>query len=364
MSVAVRFSSTIWLLVSLLAVFLGCSKNEEPKGEVGAAATVAAAAGQATPGKKMTLIGSGATFPAPLYSRWFREYTTANKVVTVDYQSVGSGQGVKSFVDGRTDFGASDAAMNDEEIAQVDGNVLLLPVTAGSIVLSFNLEGISALKLSRDTYADIFLGGIKKWNDPRIAKDNPDVKLPDQAISVVRRSDGSGTTYVFTLHMSAISEKWKSGPGTGKTVEWPVGVGGKGNEGVTAQIKQTPGAIGYVEYSYAVQNKLSMAALENKSGNFIVPTLESAAAALAAVELPADMRAWIEDPAGENSYPIASYTWILAKKKYDDPAKAEALKAALRWCLTEGQKLAPSLHYIPLPENVVSKVSSVLETIN
>lgn len=361
MSISENARSPLWVFLGLLALLFGCSKNteQETSSQPGSATPVGAKAE-----KSVKLIGSGATFPAPLYGRWFKEYSQQVKGVTVDYQAVGSGQGVKSFIEGRTDFGASDAAMSDEELQQAGDNVLMLPMTAGSIVLAYNLEGVSALSLSREAYVGIFLGDIKKWNDPKIAASNLGVTLPDQAISVVHRADGSGTTYVLTQHFSAINEKWKAGPGTSKSISWPTGVGEKGNEGVTANVKKNPGAIGYVEYAYAVLSKMPMASLENKSGKFVAPTLESASAALAAVELPANMRAWVTDPEGEAAYPIASYTWILAKKKYDDPAKAAALKAALKWCLTDGQKLSSSLEYIPLPSEIVTKVTAAVDSIH
>ncbi|HEY8945928.1 MAG TPA: phosphate ABC transporter substrate-binding protein PstS [Polyangiaceae bacterium] len=313
--------------------------------------------------KTVTLQGSGASFPAPIYSRWFKEFSNANPDVRVNYQATGSGAGVKAFTEGQTDFGASDAAMTDEEIKAAKDNVIMLPITAGNIVLAYNLTGIENLKLSRDAYSGIFLGEIKKWNDPKIAKVNPDVKLPDQNISVVRRSDGSGTTFVFTTHLAAISEKWKAGPGAGKSIDWPVGVGGRQNAGVAALIQQTPGAIGYVEYAFSVSSKQPMAVLENKAGKYVVPTLAAASTALARVELPADMRAWAPDPEGDEAYPIVSYSWILAKKKYDDPTKANAVKKLLNWCLTDGQKLSESLHYVPLPGDIATKVAKAAETI-
>src|SRR5690606_17432471 len=236
-----------------------------------------------------------------------------------------SGQGIKSFIAGHTDFGASDAAMSDAEMSAAGDNVLLLPMTAGAIVLAYNLPGVDDLKLSRDVYSGMFLGEIKNWNDPEIAKINPDATLPDRRISVVHRSDGSGTTFVFTQHLTAINERWKQRPGTGKSVEWPVGLGARGNDGVVAQVKQIPGAVGYVEYAFAELAKLPMANLENKAGHFVKPSINSATAALDNVELPTDFRAWVTDPGGENSYPIVTYTWILAKKDYDDSAKAAAL---------------------------------------
>jgi phosphate transport system substrate-binding protein len=257
--------------------------------------------------------------------------------------------------------------MKDDEIAKVGKGVLMLPMTAGSIVLAYNLPGVEGLKLSRDTYVGIFLGKITKWNDPAIAKDNPDLKLPDKAITVVHRSDGSGTTGVFTKHLSAISPEWKSAIGEGKSVEWPTAkgkfIGGKGNEGVTAAIQQNEGAIGYVEYGYAKNNNLTMAALQNKAGKFVEANDESAAATLAAVELPADLREFITDPEGENSYPIVTYTWILAYKKYDDPQKAIAMEGMIQYGLTKGQQQSAALGYVPLPANVVEKVAKAADEI-
>lgn len=342
-----------------LALVFGCSK----KPEGGATAGSASAKGQEPRAELVTLQGSGASFPAPLYSRWFKEFGAQQKEVRVDYQSVGSGAGVKAFLAKQTDFGASDAAMSDEEIQKAEGNVVLLPVTAGSIVLAYNLEGVEKLNLTREVYTGIFLGKITKWNDAAIAKENPDAKLPSLPISVVRRADGSGTTFVFTKHLSAISEAWSKGPGTGKAVDWPVGVGGKGNEGVTAQLKQTAGSIGYVEYGYASSSGLKMAALQNKAGKFVEANLANASATLASIDMPSDLRAWAADPQGEGSYPIVSYTWILAKKKYEEPAKAAAVKKTLQWALTDGQAFAEELGYIKLPAAVVTKVQAAVTTI-
>jgi phosphate transport system substrate-binding protein len=314
---------------------------------------------------QITLQGTGATFPAPLYERWFNEYNKLHPEVQINYQALGSGAGVKQFQQGLVNFGASDAAMTDEEMAAVKEGVVLLPMTAGSIVLAYNLpDGPSALKLSRDAYTGIFLGKITQWNDPVIAKANPGAKLPDTKITVVTRSDGSGTTYVFTAHLSAISAAWKSGPGAGKSVNFPVGVAGKGNPGVTALIKQTPGAIGYVEYGYAKQTGMPMAELENKSGKFVKPDLETGKDALASVELPDNLRAWITDPAGAGAYPIVTYTWLLCYKKYQDPKIAETLKALIHFGLTQGQTYSVELGYIPLPGNVVTAVTKALEQIS
>jgi len=312
----------------------------------------------------VTINGSGATFPAPLYLRWASDFRKSNPDTSVNYQGVGSGAGVKNFIAGLTDFGASDVAMSDSEIASAKGNVLLLPVTAGSIVLGYNIPGVdSGLKLSRDAYAGIFLGTVKSWSDPLIAKENPEVKLPNLPITVVARSDGSGTTAVFTAHLSEVSADFKTEVGSGKSVTWPVGIAGKGNDGVTALIKNTPGAIGYIEFGYAVHNKLTTASLQNKAGKFIAPTLESGAATLASVELPENFRAFITDPQGAGDYPIATFTWILLKKSYDSPAKAAAVKAFVNYGLTTGQAVAPDLGYITLPDSVVKKVQAALATV-
>jgi phosphate transport system substrate-binding protein len=315
-------------------------------------------------GAATALNGSGATFPAPLYLRWASDFRKDSPDITVNYQGVGSGAGIKQFSDGITDFGASDVAMSDAEINKVNGNVLMLPATAGTIVLAYNIPGVqTGLKLSRNAYVGILLGTIKSWNDPIIAKDNAGITLPNLPITAVSRSDGSGTTAVFTAHLDAVSPDFASKVGSGKSVTWPVGVAGKGNDGVTALIKQTPGAIGYVEFGYAEKNNLTMASLQNKAGNFIAPTLQSGAATLASVNLPENLRAFITDPDGANDYPIATFTWLLVKKTYTDAAKAAAVKAFVSYGLTKGQSAAPELGYITLPENVVAKVQSVLATV-
>jgi phosphate transport system substrate-binding protein len=354
---------TLFALFALALFFVGC-KKPAPEATPTAASSSAEPAKAAEP-SVITLQGSGASFPAPLYSRWFREFSTKNPNIRVNYQATGSGAGIKAFTAGQTDFGASDAAMSDEEIKAVNGNVVLLPVTAGHIVLAYNLPEVKELKLSREAYVGIFLGEITKWNDAKIAKSNPGVKLPATGITPVNRSDGSGTTFVFTQHLSAVSEKWKSGPGTGKSVNWPAktAVGGAKNDGVAALIQRTPGAIGYIEYVYAATSNQPTAQLENKAGKFIAPTPEAAAAALSHVTLPDDLRAWVTDPEGDDVYPIATYTWILAKKKYDDKTKADALKSLLKWCLGEGQTLAAGLHYLPLPATVTERVGKAVETI-
>jgi phosphate transport system substrate-binding protein len=318
-------------------------------------------------GEAVRLKGSGASFPFPLYGLWFKEYGKANRNVIIDYQAKGSGAGIKDFMSKTVDFAASDAAMTEEEMAAVEGGVQLLPMTAGSIVLAYNLpNGPTELKLSREAYSKIFLGKVTKWSDPVIAEANPDAKMPATDITVVRRADSSGTTFVFTQHLSAISEAWKSGPGAGTTVNWPGSdkfIASPKNDGVAATIKQTPGAIGYIEYGFAELGKLPVASLENQSGKFIKPSLESGQAALAGVELPQDLRAWLPDPSGEEAYPIVTYTWMVFYKKYDDPKKAEALRNVVKYCLTDGQKMSGKMGYIPLPDNVVQVVSAALDNI-
>lgn len=313
------------------------------------------------------LVGAGASFPAPLYQRWFQDFNKVHPKVQINYQSVGSGAGVEQFTKGTVDFGASDTAMKDDEIAKIaaDKGVLLLPMTAGSIVMAYNLPEVTGeLKLPRAVYTDILLGKITKWNDPKITAANPGVTLPDEKITVVHRSDGSGTTGVFTKHLSAISPEWKTKVGDGKTVSWPTGVGAKGNEGVTAQIQQTKGAIGYTEYGYAKNNNLKFASLENKAGKFVAPSDKSAEKTLEAVTLPENLRAFISDPEGAESYPIVTYTWLLAPKKVADPEKAKVIEAMIEYGLTDGQKVAGELGYVPLPKKVVEKVAAAADGIS
>jgi phosphate transport system substrate-binding protein len=302
------------------------------------------------------LQGAGATFPAPLYQRWIAEFTKTHSGVQINYQGIGSGAGIKQFTQGLVAFGASDAAMTDEEISKVKQGAVLIPATAGSIVLAYNLPGVDDLKLSREAYAGIFLGKVTKWNDPAIAKANPGVKLPDLDISACERSDGSGTTFVFTQHLSAISPAFQDKVGKGTTVTWPAGVAGKGNDGVTALIKQSPGAIGYVEYGYAAINKLRFAALENKAGNYVKATPESGAATLAEAQFPPNLlRAWVPDPTGKDAYPIATFTWLLLYKTYADQGKWNTVKAFVTFGLTDGQQFSNALGYIPLPKPVADK---------
>jgi phosphate transport system substrate-binding protein len=317
------------------------------------------------PGGQFKLQGAGASFPAPLYGKWFKAYNAAHPNVQIDYQSNGSGAGIKALIDKTVDFGASDMAMKPEEIKQVDVGVQLLPMTAGCIVLAYNLEGVDDLKLSRDAYVGIFLGKITKWNDPAIAKTNEGVKLPDAPVNVVVRADSSGTTYVFTKHLSAISEEFAKSPGTNKMPNWPVGTKSLNNEGIAGSLATTPGAIGYMEYGYAKMNKkIKVAKLQNKAGKFIEANLASAQAALASVKMPEDMITWVSDPEGDGSYPIVTYTWIMCYKKYAEAKKANALKDVLNYCLTEGQKQSEALGYVPLPEKVVSRAQAALANIS
>ena len=314
-------------------------------------------------GNMVKLQGAGASFPAPLYSKWFKDYGAAHPNVQIDYQSVGSGSGIKSFTDKTVDFGASDAAMSPEEISHIDAGVQLLPMTAGGIVLTYNLEGVTDLKLSRQAYAGIFLGTLKQWNDPLIAQANPGLKLPAKPINVVVRADSSGTTYVFTKHLSAISPEFAKSPGVNKMPNWPVGTKSKGNEGVTAAIKTTPGSIGYIEYGYAHSQKMPMAKLENKSGEFIAPSTPSGQAALVVDQVPDDLIIWASDPAAKDAYPIVTYTWLLCYKSYPDKAKLDTLKGLLLYALTDGQKESESMGYIPLPATMVERDKAALANI-
>jgi len=316
-----------------------------------------------------TLVGSGASFPFPIYSAWFKDFSSNNDMgVRVDYQSKGSGAGINDLINKVVDFAGSDAAMTDEEIAKVEGGVVLLPMTAGEIVIAYNLKGVDQLKLSREAYCQIFLGNVEKWNDPIVAKTNAGVKLPDTKITTVVRSDSSGTTFNFTNHLADICPDFKAGPGAGKSVQWPGVpniVKAPKNDGVTATIKQTPGAIGYIEYGYAKLTKTPTAMLENKAGNFVEAGSEAGAAALASASGDFDgyMRAFVTDPSGDQSYPMATFTWMLFYKQYDSKEKVEAIKAMLEYCLTKGQDAADKYGYIPLPEAVITKVRAEAEKI-
>ncbi|MGB9595053.1 MAG: phosphate ABC transporter substrate-binding protein PstS [Candidatus Poribacteria bacterium] len=310
------------------------------------------------------LLGAGATFPLPLYTKMFDAYNK-NTGIKVNYQGVGSGAGITQLTNKTVDFGASDAFMSEEEMKKAGAELLHIPIAIGSVVLTYNLPDNPKLKFSPDTIAGIFLGKITKWNDPKIKADNASVSLPDMNISVIHRSDGSGTTYIFTDYLSKVSSEWKKGPGTGKSVNWPTGLGAKGNPGVAGLIRQLPGSIGYVELIYAFQNKMPVASIKNKSGVFVEPTTKSTTAA-ARISLPADTRASITDTPAKDGYPIAGFTWIIIYKeqKYGDRTKekAEALMKLLWWMTHEGQSLVEPLQYAPLPKDVVAKVDVILKS--
>ncbi|MGE7990510.1 phosphate ABC transporter substrate-binding protein PstS [Pseudomonas sp. NPDC089554] len=317
--------------------------------------------------ENVRLTGSGASFPAPIYLTWFKDFSKNTAGVTVDYQSKGSGAGVQDFLNKTVDFAASDSAMKPEEIAKVGEGVQLLPMTAGEIVLAYNLPGNpKGLKLSREVYSDIFLGKITQWNDPKIVASNPDLKLPATPITVVVRADSSGTTAVFTKHLSAINADFKKELGEGNTVNWPASdkfIKSPKNDGITATVRQTPGSIGYIEYGFAKLAKVDFAVLQNKAGQYVVPNAESGAEALAAVKMPADLVAWLPDPEGAKSYPITTYTWMIFRKDNGNPAKAKAMRDMIEYSLTEGQKIADSMGYIPLPPSVVAEVRKAAQNI-
>lgn len=316
------------------------------------------------PAEAKTLNSSGASFPAPLYQRWFIEYHGQHPDTQINFQSIGSGAGIKQFSQGLTDFGASDAAMTDEDMAKVNGGVQLLPMTAGSIVLAYNLPGLSRpVRLSREIYPKIFLGEIKRWNDPALIGANPGLNLPDLPITIAYRADGSGTTFNFTNHLSAVSPEFKSKVGAGTLVQWPAGVGGKGNQGVAALINQTPGTIGYVEYGYAMVTKLPMAVLQNRDGMYVAATPESGAATLSHIVLPDNLRAFDFDPQGSDSYPMVTFTWWLCHKQNKSIEVAEEIKAVAKWCLADGQKLSAELGYIPLPSKVIERSLAALDNL-
>jgi phosphate transport system substrate-binding protein len=306
-----------------------------------------------------TINAAGATFPAPIYQKWFQEYHSAHADVQINYQAIGSGGGIRQLTEGTVDFGASDMPMTDEQIGKITKfKVLHFPTVLGGVVPTYNIEGVSAeLKFTPETLAGIFLGKITKWNDAAIKKDNPGVNLPGADITVVHRSDGSGTTFVWTDYLSKISGDWKSKVGSGTAVNWPVGLGGKGNEGVAGQVKQTPNSIGYVELIYAVQNKMAYGLVKNAAGAFVKAGLDSvtAAAAGAAKDMPADFRVSITNAPGKASYPISTFTWMLIPDKIDNATKREAIKAFLKWMLGPGQNDATGLSYAPLPKPVVAK---------
>lgn len=312
---------------------------------------------------QMMINGAGATFPYPIYSKWFDEYAKVDPSVRFNYQSIGSGGGQKQIMSQTVDFGASDGPMSDDNLSKAPGKLLHIPTVAGAVVMVSNLPGNPALKLDGDTIAGIYLGQIKKWNDPKLIALNPGVKLPDKDIVVVHRSDGSGTTFIFTDYLSKISQEWKQKVGNNTSVKWPVGIGGKGNEGVSGQVKQTPGAIGYVELIYAIQNKMSYAELKNSAGEFVKPTIESVTAALGTADIPDDFRFSMTNASGKDAYPIAGATWLLVYQQQKDPTKGKKLVEFLKWAATKGEMMAKDLDYAPLPENVQQRVLKRIDEI-
>jgi phosphate transport system substrate-binding protein len=321
----------------------------------------------AAPLGAQTLTGAGATFPNPIYTKWFDAYSKKTGV-QINYQSIGSGGGIRQFTEGTVDFGATDGPMNESQIAAVNGNVLHVPTVLGAVVVTYNLPslGDTRLKFDGSLLVDVFMGRVTKWSDKRIAVLNPGVKLPDIDLIVVHRSDGSGTTYVFTDFLNKFSREWRDKVGYATSVNWPVGLGGKGNEGVTQQVKQVEGAVGYVELIYAVSNNLPYADVKNAEGQFVQPSLESVTAAAAGTKLKADtdFRVSITNAGGAGSYPIASFTWLLVHKDAKDGAKAKRIKDFLTWMISpEAQAMAAELHYAPLPKEVVVLVASRLPTL-
>lgn len=345
-----------FILAALALAFVACGGDSKPGSTSGAARS-----------GSVDLTGAGATFPYPLYSKWFADYASSTGV-RINYQSIGSGGGIRQLSEGTVDFGASDSPMKDDEIAKAKGPVMHFPTVLGAVVVTYNLPGLQApLRLTGDVIADIFMGRITRWNDAKIAALNPGVSLPATDMLVVHRSDGSGTTFVFTDYLATVSQSWASGPGRGKEVPWPVGLGGKGNEGVAGQVKQSPGAIGYVELAYAKQNGLPAASIRNASGQFVAPSPAgmTAAAAAVAAGLPAntDYRLSIVNAAGPDAYPISSFTWLLLYKQQADSTKARKLTDFLRWALTEGEKQAAALDYAPLPEAMATRLIARLDSI-
>jgi phosphate transport system substrate-binding protein len=303
------------------------------------------------------LTGAGATFPEPIYSKWFSEYSAAHPGVTINYQAIGSGGGVRQMTAGLVDFGASDMPVTDEQLADSKTKLTHIPTVMGAVVPSFNVPGVSDLKFSPDVLADIYLGKIANWNDPRIAKDNAGVSLPNLKIIVVHRSDGSGTSYIFTDYLSKVSNDWANGPGRGASPSWPMGVGGKGNPGVAGLVRQLPGAIGYVELLYALQNHISYGEIRNAAGNWVKASIDGVTAAAASIkEMPSDYRVSITNAPGKDAYPISSFTYLLVPLKFPDAEKGKVLKDLLSWMITSGEAEAAGLSYAPLPKSVSDKV--------
>jgi phosphate transport system substrate-binding protein len=312
-----------------------------------------------------TLNGAGATFPNPMYQKWFSEYHKTHPDVQFNYQSIGSGGGIRQVLAQTVDFGASDGPMTDEQLSQAKTKILHIPTVMGAVVPAYNVPGVTGeLKFTPEALAGIFLGKITSWNDPALVKANPGVNLPNQTIIVIHRSDGSGTTYIFTDYLSKVSAEWQNGPGKSTSVKWPVGLGGKGNEGVAGMIRQMQGGIGYIELIYAVQNNISYGSVKNAAGSFVKASLESVtAAAASAKSMPADFRVSITNAPGKDAYPISSFTWLLIPEKSKEAAKGKILADFLTWMVDDGQKMTAELTYAPLPENVAAKVKGAIKQV-
>jgi phosphate transport system substrate-binding protein len=353
------------LLALSAAVATWSCSSESAKPSSATDTTKPAAAVSTASGVDLT--GAGATFPQPIYNKWFSEYA-AKTGVKINYQPIGSGGGIRQFLEGTVDFGATDAPMTDEEMAKLKAPAFHIPTVVGVIAIAYNLPSVTQpLKLTGAIVADIFLGRITKWNDARIAALNSGVTLPNSDILIVHRAEVSGTTYIFSQYLSLVSTAWKNGPGTGKELQWPVGLGAKGNESVAGQVKQTPGAVGYIELAYARQSRLATALLQNAAGQFVAPTAEAATAAaedvIATLPPASDYRVSIVNAKAPTAYPIASLTWLLVSTKQPDPAKGKKLADFLRWALSDGQKDAAALDYAPLPASLISRLTPRIDSI-
>jgi len=313
-----------------------------------------------------TLIGAGATFPYPMYSKWFSEYNKLHPDIQINYQSIGSGGGIRQVLNGTVDFGASDGPMTDEQLKEAKVKILHIPTVLGADVPAYNIPGVSGeIKFTPEVLANIFLGKITTWNDPAIAKANPGLNLPNQTIILVHRSDGSGTTYIWTDYLSKVSKEWESSVGKGTSVKWPVGLGGKGNEGVAGQIRQLPGSIGYIELIYAVENKITYGSVQNAAGNFVKASLDGVTEAAASVKtMPADFRVSITNAPGKTAYPVSSFTWLLIPVQSKDANKGKILSDFLNWMVTDGQKMTAQLSYAPLPQSVAEKVKAAIKQVH
>lgn len=347
-----RIAKSLWIGTVLLSV--GCGGG--PPAQQGAQSPAAA-------GDAVQINGAGATFPGPIYSKWFAEYNKQRPDVQINYQPIGSGGGIRQVTAQTVFFGATDGPMTDEQIKNAPGDVLHLPTVLGAVVPVYNLQGIADLKFSGAVLADIYLGKVKKWNDPALAALNPGVSLPSTDIAVVHRSDGSGTTYIFMDYLAKVSPEWKSRVGVNTSVNWPSGVGGKGNEGVAGLVSQTPGAIGYVELIYALQNRIAFGAVQNAAGDFVKASPDSVTKAAASATIPADFRVSITNPPGAGAYPISSFTWLLLYRNPSDVRRSRMMVDFTKWALTDGQRFATELGYAALPGNIVTQELQALDTI-